>query len=67
MYKVIYQFLDLQDDNFHYKVGDTYPRSGKTASIKRVEELLGSDNKIGIPLIEKVETKKRTKRLIDEE
>lgn len=67
MYKVIHQFLDLQDENHHYKVGDAYPRNGKRASIKRVEELSGSENKIGKPLIEKIETKKRTKRLIDEE
>lgn len=59
MYKVIHQFLDLKDENHHYKVGDAYPRNGKRASAKRVAELSGSDNKIGKPLIEKVETKKR--------
>ena len=59
MYKVIHQFLDLKDENHHYQVGDAYPRNGKRASAKRVAELSGSDNKIGKPLIEKVETKKR--------
>lgn len=54
MYKVIHQFLDLKDENHHYKVGDAYPRNGKRASAKRVAELSGSENKIGKPLIEKV-------------
>ena len=62
MYKVIHQFLDLQDGNFHYKVGDAYPRNGKKATAKRVAELSGPENKIGKPLIEKVETRKRTKK-----
>jgi len=61
MYKVIHQFLDLQDENHHYKVGDAFPRNGKRVSAKRVAELSGSDNKIGEPLIEKIETKKRTR------
>lgn len=64
MYKVIHQFLDLQDENFHYKVGDAYPRNGKKATAKRVSELSSSDNKIGKPLIEKIETKKRTKKTV---
>ena len=62
MYKVIHQFLDLQDGNFHYKVGDAYPRNGKRASAKRIAELSGSENKIHKPLIEKVETKRNTKK-----
>ena len=66
MYKVIYQFLDLQDDNHHYKVGDAFPRNGKKATAKRIAELSGSENKIHRPLIEKVVEKKR-KRLADYE
>lgn len=62
MYKVIYQFLDLQDENHHYKVGDAYPRNGKRASAKRIAELSGSENKIHRPLIEKVEVKRNTKK-----
>ena len=61
MYKVIHKFLDLQDKNHLYKVGDTYPRRGKRANAERVAELSGSANKIGKPLIEYKETpKKRT-------
>ena len=64
MYKVIHEFLDLQDDSHHYKVGDTYPRRGKRANAERVAELSGDTNKIGTPLIKEVQTapKKRTVR-----
>ena len=69
MYKVIHQFLDLQDGNHHYKVGDTFPRNGKKATAKRIKELSGTDNKIKKPLIKAVEEapeedkpKKRTTR-----
>ena len=54
MYKVIHQFLDLQDDNHHYRVGETYPRKGKKASAERLAELSGKGNKIGKPLIEEI-------------
>lgn len=61
MYTVIHEFLDLKDESYHYKVGDTYPRRGKRANAERVEELSGTGNKIGKPLIEYKETpKKRT-------
>lgn len=62
MYKVIHQFLDLQDGNYHYKVGDTYPREGKKAVAARVKELSGTGNKIKKPLIEKIEAKRTTTR-----
>ena len=62
MYKVIHKFLDLQDENHLYKVGDTYPRSGKKATAKRVKELSGTENKIGKPLIEALEEEKPKKR-----
>ena len=52
-YKVIKPFRDLQDENHVYKVNHKYPRKGK-ARKERVEELLGSDNKIGEPLIVEV-------------
>lgn len=61
MYKVIHQFLDLQDGSYHYKVGDTYPRDGKKAVAARVKELSGSENKIGKPLIEKHAAKRKQK------
>lgn len=55
-YKVIKYFTDLQDNNFAYHVGDTYPREGKDVSPSRIAELAGSDNKRGIPLIELVKS-----------
>ena len=58
MYKVIHQFLDLQDENHHYKVGDAFPRNGKKVTAKRISELSGSENKIHKPLIEKIEIEK---------
>lgn len=51
MYKVIKAFVDLQDCNFPYKVGDVFPRNGKTATKERLAELAGKDNKQGEPLI----------------
>ena len=59
MYKVITEFLDNQDDNYHYHVGDVYPREGAKAPLERAAELLGTDNKLGVAVIEEeAETKK---------
>lgn len=62
MYRVIKFFTDLQDNNYPYNVGDTFPRSGVTVSEVRLAELSGSCNKQGVPLIQLVEdqTKKAT-------
>lgn len=49
--KVVYKFADLVDGNHIYEVGDNYPRDGYKPTKERVEELKGSDNKIGKPLI----------------
>lgn len=54
MYKVIKYFTDLQDNNFVYNVGDTYPRKGFEVLPSRIKELSGKKNKQGTPLIEKV-------------
>lgn len=54
MYKVICRFADLKDENHIYEIGDIYPRGGHEPSLKRIRELLGSKNKIGVPLIEEV-------------
>ena len=55
MYKVIKYFIDLQDNNYPYNAGDNYPRYGYLPSADRIEELMGSDNKQGVPLIQLVE------------
>ncbi len=70
MYKAIERFHDLQDSKktksgvvYHeYNVGDTFPRKGKDVSEERIQELAGSDNKRGVPLIELVEEKAAAKK-----
>lgn len=61
MYKVIKYFTDLQDNNYAYNVGDTFPHDGLVVSEERLDELSGSKNKQGEPLIEEVKPK-RTKK-----
>ena len=55
MYKVIKFFTDLHDNNYPYNVGDVFPRDGVTVTAGRLEELSGSDNRRGVPLIALVE------------
>lgn len=64
-YEVVKAFHDLQDYKdvkggkvyHHYDVGDTYPRQGLTLNKTRTEELLGSGNAQGVPLIAEVKEK----------
>ena len=68
MYKVIKSFTDLQDNNYAYYVGDTFPRNGVEAGAERVAELSSDKNLQGIPLIEEIaEKSKRTRKKKDEE
>ena len=53
-YKVLVRFTDLQDDNYVYDPGDTFPRKGMKPSKKRLEELASKNNRRGIVLIEEV-------------
>lgn len=57
MYKVIYdEFYDMKDKTKHvYKKDDIFPFDGRNISQKRITELTTANNKIGVPLIEKVE------------
>jgi len=55
MYKAIVRFKDLKDDKYVYEAGDTFPRKGKRVSKARLAELLGSENRRGMPVIEEVE------------
>lgn len=57
MYKVIHEFLDLQDNSKYYGVGDTFPVRGKSKD--RLKELSTSDNKIGVPLIKEIKKSKK--------
>ncbi len=68
MYKVIESFTDLQDNNYVYYVGDTFPRNGVEVGAERIAELASDKNRRGAPLIEEVAEKpKRTRKKKDEE
>ena len=51
MYTVIKQFIDLQDKNHPYNVGDDFPREGLKVTKERIAELSSSNNKRREPLI----------------
>lgn len=65
MYKVISYFTDLQDFNHPYKVGDSFPRLGLKVTDARLQELAGSNNKQGKPLIAKVEEPKKEDQKVE--
>ena len=68
MYKVIKYFTDLQDNNYAYYVGDTFPRNGVEVGAERIAELASDKNRQGVPLIEEVAEKpKRTRKKKSEE
>lgn len=68
MYKVIKSFTDLQDNNYAYSVGDTFPHNGVEAGAERIAELSSDKNLQGVPLIkEVVEKPKRTRKKKEEE
>ncbi len=53
-YIVIYErFKDLEDNEYIYEKGDTYPREGLEPSKERIKELSTKKNKIGEILIKK--------------
>lgn len=62
MYKVIRYFIDLQDHNHVYNVGDVFPREGLEVTKERLAELAGCNNLQKMPLIEKEATKKAPAR-----
>ena len=55
MYEVIRHFTDLQDINYKYVEGDTYPREGYTPTKKRIAELASDKNKQKTALIKEIE------------
>ena len=68
MYRVIKSFTDLQDNNYAYYVGDTFPHNGVEVCAERIAELASDKNRRGIPLIEEVAEKtKRTRKKKEEE
>ena len=67
MFKTIIKFVDLQDNNHIYNVGDIYPRKGYNPSKKRVLELASKNNKRGKILIEEISTAEKEKLKIKED
>lgn len=68
MYKVIKSFTDLQDNNYAYYVGDTFPHDGVEVGTERIAELASDKNLQGVPLIAEIAEKpKRTRKKKDEE
>ena len=68
MYKVIKSFTDLQDNNYKYDVGDTYPRKGLNVLQSRINELASNKNLQRTPLIEEVpdiEEKPKKKKSVE--
>lgn len=62
MYKAIRSFRDLQDKGYCYRVGDVFPREGKTVTKERLAELASTNNKARQALIEKEPAKKPAKK-----
>ena len=68
MYRVIKSFTDLQDNNYAYYVGDTFPHNGVEVGAERIAELASDKNRLGVPLIEEVAEKpKRVRKKKSEE
>ena len=74
MYKVIKYFTDMQDNNFAYEIGDTFPRKGLSVLPSRIKELATDKNRQGVPLIEEIpdvednpEKKTKSTKKADEE
>lgn len=55
-YRVVVDFSDLTDNDYIYRVGDEFPRSGLSVSDARIKELSTDGNKQGTPLIACVES-----------
>lgn len=62
MHKVIKSFTDLQDNNYLYKEGDTFPREGFDVLPSRIKELATTANRRGEILIQKVEDEPKPKK-----
>ena len=54
-YRVVRGFIDSQDENHDYNVGDEYPRKGKKVTKKRIAELSSDKNRKGKPFIEETD------------
>lgn len=64
-WKVIHHFTDSQDSGYKYKVGDKFPRLGKTVSDERIKELSGRGNRQKMPVIEFVKDKAKQVEIVE--
>lgn len=55
MYEVIRDFVDVQDNNHLYRVGDSFPYNGADVSKDRCAELASTSNRCGVVLIKAIE------------
>ena len=62
MFKALSYFIDLQDNNYPYQKGDTYPRKGYVPTDERIKELSTSANKRGVPVIVEISPDKAAKK-----
>lgn len=58
MYRVVNNFIDLQDRYTAYQKGENYPKTGATPSKTRIDELMTNNNRLKMPLIEEVTERK---------
>lgn len=65
MYKVVIDFADLHDKQHIYRAGDSFPRSGYEVSDERLKELSSSANRLGKPLISKVDSKESSDKTLE--
>lgn len=54
-YEVIKDFVDVQNDNHLYRVGDPFPYNDADVSEERIDELASDKNRVGVVLIRSVE------------
>lgn len=62
MYRVLKTFHDMQDNNYFYEQGKPYPREGVSVLPSRIKELASKENRMGEPLIEKIEDEPKPKK-----
>lgn len=59
-YRVLHYFTDLQDNEYPYHAGDTFPRDSLSVDTNRIKELSTNANLRGIALIEEVRDAEET-------
>lgn len=58
-YKVVNKFIDTDEGNHTYNVGDEFPKEGSKATKKRIEELSKKHPKYKVVFIEEIKSNKK--------